>query len=383
MNILYYIHSLEIGGAEKVVVDNVKALAKAGNRLTLVVNRHTESFFEKDLKTAGIEIVSLFNKKAKTKFGKAAFLFYRSLFGARKSWKRILTKVKPDIIHVNTYMDRFYSHKIPADRIVYTFHSEVERSLNIGTKKNLKKLHEFSKNGGYFFALTSRIADSIKQIFNTDKVSIIPNSVCISDIKQKTLDRNEFLSELGIPDDAFVVGHVGRFHPVKNHPKLISVFSEIEKRHPNSFLLLIGDGTENEKRIINAQIEAFNLKEKVKFLGIRKDATAIMSALDVLVLPSLSESFSLVLLEAQIHGTRCVASTGVPEDVICNANCFRLELNEDSSAWAEKALSSDQRNQYTDIGKFDIHNVTEQMISVYKQITGGGNYEKNSHPDVS
>ena len=371
MNILYYIHSLEIGGAEKVVVDNIKTLIQRGNDVKLVVNYQTNSFLEKDLKSQGVEIFPLFKKKATTKLEAIILKLYRSLFSTKKTWKLILDKTKPDIIHINTFMDKFYPHNIPANKVVYTFHSEVERSLKLGTKKNLKALTDFSKNGGCFFALTNKIAEQIKQRFETNNIFVIPNGVDIATIKENKLNRTAFLDNLNIPTDAFVVGHVGRFNPVKNHKFLISIFSEIEKANKNSYLLLIGDGTPTEKALIKEQIKNLKLDDKVKFLGIRKDATAIMSVLDALILPSLSESFSLVLVEAQIHGIRCIASTGVPEDVICNKNCFRIELTSSAYDWALKTLSYDLREQSTDINKFDIHTIAQQLEAAYQRILNG------------
>ena len=102
----------------------------------------------------------------------------------------------------------------------------------------------------------------------------------------------------------------------------------------------------------------------------RDDATAIISCLDVFILPSFSESFSLATIEAQALGIKCVVSETVPNEVICNSNCIRLSLNESNESWAESILIDSQNVCDGDIYKFDKKNVISQLIGLYEKIAG-------------
>ena len=134
-------------------------------------------------------------------------------------------------------------------------------------------------------------------------------------------------------------------------------------------MLLIGDGNIQERKRLHEFVKEYSLQNKVKFLGVRKDATALMSCFDAFVLPSFQESFSLVLVEAQVHGVRCVASDTVPEEVICNDNCFKLSINESSEKWASLLIDSSVRHDNVkSVYDFDIKNVLATINALYNKV---------------
>ena len=368
MKILYYIHSLVVGGAEIVVVNSLLKLKEEGHDVTLVVNQKNDIYLESELEHAGVDIVQLFGDCPKSKIGKLLFKVKKKLIGAKKVWERIFEEKTPDVLHINTFTDFFYQSNFPTSRVVYTFHAEVERSLSLGSTINKKRIEKLAKAGACFCALNSRIADDIKRIFDTENVVIIPNGIDVAHIQSQKITKNSLTDSLGISSDSFLVGHVGRFNKVKNHPKLLEIFSKIRERRDDAYLILVGDGTLQEKALLEDKIAELKLNEYVRFLGIRKDATAIMNALDVFILPSLSESFSLVLVEAQAQGVRCVASDAVPHEVICNPNCFALSLKQSADEWADKAVGNDVRSESESIDKFDLNNVVKKTLSVYQQL---------------
>lgn len=367
MKILYYIHALPVGGAERIVTDYVIRLKEQGHEVTLVVNSMRGSFLELQILDCKIPIVPLFKQRSPILLKKFDVLFHR-LFGTSKKWKKILADTEPELIHIHTSTGFFDPCDFPPDRIVYTFHANVDRSLHMTNKKNKQKIQALAQKGMSFFALNKHMETEIHSTFQTERIMYIPNSVDLQAIREKKHNRETFLGELNIPTDSFVVGHVGRFNPVKNHEKLLRVFVEISKKRENSYLLLIGTGTQEECDGIRAQIQALGISDRVKLLGLREDATAIMSILDAFVLPSLSESFSLVLVEAQAHGIRCVASDAVPEEVACNANCFRLPLDQSDEAWASLVLDDQVRPNASSVDQFDINQVLNHVIQAYSDM---------------
>lgn len=70
-------------------------------------------------------------------------------------------------------------------------------------------------------------------------------------------DRLGVRTELGIAENAFVLGHVGRFNEVKNHTLLVDIFAEVVRREPQAHLLLVGDGAlrkNMEKKVSELEI---------------------------------------------------------------------------------------------------------------------------------
>ena len=132
----------------------------------------------------------------------------------------------------------------------------------------------------------------------------------------------------GLPDEAFAqaepalprrpnvvrVGMIARMnHPVKNHPAFLRAAAELARRQPMVEFLLAGDGPlrpELERLAVR-----LGLNGRVLFLGDRRDIPAVLAALDILVVPSCSESFSNVILEAMAAGVPVVATRvgGTPE----------------------------------------------------------------------
>lgn len=141
----------------------------------------------------------------------------------------------------------------------------------------------------------------------------------------------------------FVLTHVGRFDPVKNHAFLLEVFHEIVKQHANSVLLLAGVGTTMED--IKKQAEAYGLKEKVRFLGSVKNIPDLLQMSNAFVFPSKYEGLGISLIEAQAAGLPCFASKGcVPETANVTGEVNFLPLNAGATVWARQILDSQKNN---------------------------------------
>lgn len=140
--------------------------------------------------------------------------------------------------------------------------------------------------------------------------------------------------QLGIPADALIIGHVGRFVEVKNHTFLIDIMVEVARREPQAYLLLVGDGS--LRATIEQKVAQAGLSDHVIFAGIRSDVPRLMlSAMDVLLLPSLYEGLGLVLIEAQAAGLPCIFSDVIPEEAdVVKPLVQRLSLSQPASDWA-------------------------------------------------
>lgn len=148
------------------------------------------------------------------------------------------------------------------------------------------------------------------------------------------IDPSKVRAELGIPQDAFVMGHVGRFAPQKNHTFLLDIAAEVMKQKPNCYLLLVGTGLLESE--IREKASRLGIANKVIFAGSRDDVPRLMrGAMDVFVFPSLHEGLPLVLIEAQAAGLPCVISSLVPEEAIISGPLVRsFSLTTSAPEWA-------------------------------------------------
>lgn len=143
-------------------------------------------------------------------------------------------------------------------------------------------------------------------------------------------------AELGLAGDVFAVGHVGRFTEQKNHAFLLKIFAALHARRPDSALLLAGDGPLRPK--IAEQARRLGLSEAVRFLGLREDVPALLSAMDCFVFPSLHEGLPVTLVEAQAAGLPVVASSAITDEVCITPLVRRMGLDEPAGEWTAAAL---------------------------------------------
>lgn len=162
--------------------------------------------------------------------------------------------------------------------------------------------------------------------------TLMSNAVDVCAFSFSLSERGRIRAELGISDEP-IVGHVGRFHPAKNHTFLLDVFAEVLRLEPKAKLLLVGGGT-----LLNdmkSKAERLGIAESVIFTGIRSDTSALLSAMDAFAFPSNYEGFPVSLLEAQCSGLPCVISDTIPKTSAVNGNVTVLSLSAPARMWAE------------------------------------------------
>ncbi|MHB8711795.1 MAG: glycosyltransferase family 1 protein [Trichloromonadaceae bacterium] len=151
-------------------------------------------------------------------------------------------------------------------------------------------------------------------------------------------ENKDLRKDLGFPENAFVIGHVGRFAKPKNHKFLIRMLSGVIKRKVNCYLLLIGEGPLRGE--IELIVRESGIEDKVVFTGLRQDVPSLMkNAIDLFVFPSLYEGLGLVLLEAQAAGLQCLVSTEIPEEVFVIPELVHaLSLDSPKEEWQKYIL---------------------------------------------
>lgn len=180
-------------------------------------------------------------------------------------------------------------------------------------------------------------------MFHTDDFTILPNAIdtmrCGAAVQQRAeLRRTQNLSE------HFVVGHVGRFAPAKNHGFLLEVFREIHARCKDARLVLVGTGELMEE--IKAKAETMGLTEQIVFAGATDDVPMYLSMFDVFVFPSNYEGLGIALVEAQAAGLPCYTSqTVVPQEVNVTGQVQYIPLKAGAAAWAERILADREKTE--------------------------------------
>ena len=170
--------------------------------------------------------------------------------------------------------------------------------------------------------------------------------------------------ELGIADDAFVIGFIGRLHPSKNPQLLVDAYRAAGLK--NAALVLAGDGPERADVEKRAAGDA-----TIHILGLRSDAARLYQAFDLLVLPSRFEQVPLVLMEAMASGLPIAASAIESIAEFLPVPPAQLFANEDAAALAavlQAEAARGQRREIYDRTPFDPETQARKIVAFYENV---------------
>lgn len=200
--------------------------------------------------------------------------------------------------------------------------------------------------------------------FDKGKVHVMPNAIDTEKFAFDPAARVRLREELDIPQDAFVVGHVGRFTYAKNHEFLVQVFASLKQQRPDAKLLLVGEGELEQQ--IRDKVAELGLQRDVIFAGARGDVAKLYSVMDVFCLPSRYEGFPVVALEAQANGVPCLFSREVTEESVWITNAKHM-FSDSEEQWGQVISELHRDNNQRIPCKYDIAFATEGLSKFYCQ----------------
>lgn len=205
-----------------------------------------------------------------------------------------------------------------------------------------------------------------KYLFGKD-VKVINNAIDSQKFIYDKEIRNKIRKKYDL-EDKFVIGHVGRFEPQKNHEFLINLFYEYQKQEENAILLLIGNGSLEEH--IKELVNNLNIKNKVIFTGNISNVNEMYQAMDMFILPSFHEGLPVVGVEAQASGLKCIFADTITKEVKITDNVSFINLKEDKTTWLQ-AINNCKNYQRKNMHEFlieknyDIKSATKNLEKFY------------------
>ena len=160
------------------------------------------------------------------------------------------------------------------------------------------------------------------------------NSIDTKVYAYQSSHRKEICQELQLPEDAVIIGHVGRFNLQKNHAFLLDIFRGLVEQCPKAHLLLVGVGELMDE--MKAKVAKLGLDEHVHFLGVRSDVPKLLHTMDLFLFPSFMEGLSVSMVEAQTAGLPCVVSDTIPIEVAMTDLVTFVSLKAPVSDWVSK-----------------------------------------------
>ncbi|MEA2012765.1 MAG: glycosyltransferase [Verrucomicrobiota bacterium] len=282
-----------------------------------------------------------------------------------------LRREKIDIVHTNL----FYAHAIGQLAAILA-----------GVKKRIAQLHSIETGDKkkssffrYFFIGSVHTVISVSKAVKKSFEDYFPDFKGENFVIHNAIDLNRFKSflkekeqiDLNVVPGEFVIMSIGSLKWQKGYKFLIDAAEKLKNRKNKFFI--VGDGP--DKDAIKKMIMEKKLENTVFLLGWRTDIADLLSRTDLFVLPSVSEGFGIVLLEAFAAGVPVIATNvgGIPE-VTDGNSCAILVSPENSDILAKKIilLQEDEKmrhfltkNAFKRLGKFDPEKITEEYEKIF------------------
>ncbi|MCK4650671.1 glycosyltransferase [Candidatus Babeliales bacterium] len=330
MKVLHLITSLKIGGAESALVNLLKKFKEENKNNHFIAHFYNGPNVEK-IKALGFPVFKI--KGIIHKYDPIAYI----------QLKKLIKKIKPDIIHSSLWSANFFgklianSLKIP---ILCDLHSnfshdgKIRAFLERITANMAQKYIAISKTSyqGFINTIVNKIKNENKRKNLKSKILIIQNGIDVKKVRKQFFKNPLSKIELGFKKDDFIIGGVGRLEPIKSFDLLIKAFSifvnKIQTDKKNIRLCIVGDGSQRKK--LENLVKKLDLTNKVLFVGQRIDAQRFYHIFDCFVLSSISEGLSISLLEALCFGLPIITThNSFNHDVIINnKNGFLIPIGD-------------------------------------------------------
>jgi glycosyltransferase involved in cell wall biosynthesis len=298
MQIIHFVENLERGGLERTVIELVIAQREAGHDCR-VICLFEPGVLAAELTAQGVPVDAC---RKRTGFDWQAMRCARAL----------LRNSPGAVLHTHNATAHYYALSaalgLPLECVVNTRHGM--GATDPGSRKEWLYRHSLHATN-YVVAVceAARKHFAAQGVRPRTALLSIPNGIRVERFAPANAQaRAALISEMGWPQDSRIIGTVGRLHPVKGQSHLLHSLRTLRERVPQAVLAIVGDG--EMRTVLERETDELGLRPWVRFLGDRNDVPRLLEAMEVFALPSLSEGYSIALLEACAAALPIVATDG-------------------------------------------------------------------------
>lgn len=379
VRVLHVLGNTNLGGAESRIMDLYRHTDRNRVQFDFLVHSGEEGFYEKEIRELGGRI-----------FRVPRFRIY-NYFSYRKALKEFF-QAHHEFALVQGHMTSTAAIYLPIAKkagVKKTAAHARSAGVDKGLKGTMTRFlrRNLADKADYLFTCSELAGISVygEKAVREGKTIFIPNAIDCAAFTFDPEKRKKMREELGLAD-AFIIGHVGRFHYAKNHEYLIRVFAKLcemstgagdamaepgaaqkqsgkkqelaagqkqseeeqslaagqkqseTKLSPsaeqNYHLILLGEGPlmEDTRKLA----EELGVADRVHFLGNHKNIADYYQAMDYFVYPSRYEGMPGTIVEAQANGLPCLMSDTICREVIATELVETMSIEEEPKAWAEE-----------------------------------------------
>lgn len=342
LRLLQITHDLDLGGLQQVIYNLCRTLDR--NRFEIfVLCLREKGLFASDVEALGIPVYLLEQKER----GADYFAFLKVA--------RLLRELRIDVVHTHNtqpFFDGTLGAVLAGVRTV--IHTDHARAF----PDKLRYMIAEWAMALYAYRVVGCSEHTSRQLMRYEKIperkiSTIPNGIDGSRF-ELTIDRQAKRRELAIHEQGSVIGLAVRLSDQKGITFLLQAMPRILARHPDTTLLIAGDG--DLRMDLEREARELGIASRVKFCGPRKDIPELLKVLDLYVLPSKWEGLPMVILEAMAAGCPIVATdVGGNSTAVVDGVTGTLVPPQDPDALADAVIrlldSPDLLKTYAEKGK--------------------------------
>ncbi len=301
--ILHIIDTTGPGGAETVFIELADRMRQRSYKSLVLIKG--PGWVQEELARRGLTPL-IYNTKGTFMWDYVQYLF------------QLIRKEDVDLIQSHLLGSNLYAAiagMITATPVVASYHGMVD----ISPDERFRRLKSKIMNTGIrrFVVVSNNLRQQVKQqgMLNDRKTEVIYNGIATEDYQLPHAHR--IRTELELPDNAVLIGCLGNIRPAKGYDLLIEVAAQLQADFPHVHFVIAGQGKSGLTEQLEEQRKALGVESNVHFLGFQGDSAEFLSNLDIFLLPSTSEGFSISTIEAMAAGLPVIASRcGGPEEII-------------------------------------------------------------------
>ncbi len=368
IRIAEFVGGMNCGGTETMLMNVFRNIDREKYEMHFIENISEKCWYDDEILSMGGKIIKIKTSKANiTKY-------VRELI-------RVFKENKYEVVHSHTYLHSglvMYAAKKAGVKIrISHSHSNMDTIKN-DIKYKIKKLFMqrlILKYSSKIVACSKEAGISLFGKKFEKKGIILHNPVEIKKIDSINIEQVKQIKEkLSISDNKkqIILGHVGRFIPIKNHKFLIDIAKKMHSMNIEFKLLCLGDGEKFNE--IKELVKKYNLEDYVVMTGNVKNVYDYMSIMDVFLMPSLYEGLPLTAIEAQASGVNCILSDNISKETDIGLGIVKFLSLNNIENWVNQILIISKKKKLDKKiikekiveTKYDTDSVIKELEKLYK-----------------
>ncbi|KHT49769.1 glycosyl transferase family 1 [Alteromonas macleodii] len=287
-------YDMRIGGTEMVIKNIIEGYTDSGVLMSIFCIEEPLGPWGKQLKSSGVEVATTTRKAG---FDTALIITIR----------KYIIEHDIDILHCHQYTPWVYGALAAAftkTKVIFTEHGRFYPDSSSWKRRLVNPLLVAMTDKITAISEATKTALSEFEYIPSPKIEVVYNGINELSVDRAKLEHAKTLFTM--PENAFVLGTIARFDPIKNHVMMLDAFAVARESNPDLFLIIVGDGEERSN--IETKIDELGIGAYVKLTGYQQDPSHYLAMFDVFLLSSLSEGTSMTLLESLSLGIPCIVT---------------------------------------------------------------------------